>query len=89
MARKKTAEEQEYDILKQNFKKLLETETGQSIIWHVLSFCNLYGESFTGDSQTFYMEGKRAIGLEILQFMEDADKLAYPKLLLAKQKETK
>ena len=88
-ARKKSSEEAEYELLKANTRELLKTSAGKSLIWHVLSICNLYGESFTGNSSTFYNEGKRAVGLEILQLLEDADKLAYATLLLAKQKEIK
>ena len=49
--------------------------------------CQLYSESFTGNSTTFYNEGKRSIGLELLQMLEDTDKTAYAKLLLAQTKE--
>lgn len=83
---KKTKEEQDYELLVANTRELLKTRPGKDFIWHILSICNLYGESFTGNSQTFYLEGKRAVGLEILQVLEDSDPTAYARLLLDKQK---
>jgi len=80
-------EEIKYNVLKANTRELLKTRAGKDFIWHALSICNIYGDVFTGNSQTFYLEGKRAVGLELLQLLEDVDPLAYATLLLAKHKE--
>lgn len=77
----------EYDILLGNVRELLKLRQGRDVLWHVLSFCQLYTDIFSGNSSTFYLEGKRAVGLEILQMLEDADPTAYARLLLDKQKE--
>jgi hypothetical protein len=53
-----------------------------------LGLCNLYTSTFTGNSQTFYLEGKRDVGLDILKLLEDADPTIYPKLILDKQEIT-
>jgi len=82
----KTDEEIEYDTLVANTRELLKTKAGKDFIWYILSIANLYGDNFTGNSQTFYLEGKRSIGLEVLQLLEDVDKTAYARLLLDKQK---
>lgn len=79
--------DQDYAVLTANVRELLKLRQGREVIWHILSLTNLYGESFTGNSQTFYLEGKRAVGLAILQILEDADPTAYARLLLDKQKE--
>ena len=83
---KKTNEEIEYDTLVANTRELLKTKAGKDFIWYILSIANLYGDNFTGNSQTFYLEGKRSVGLEVLQLLEDVDKTAYARLLLDKQK---
>jgi len=83
----KSDEEIKYDLLVSNTRKMLKTRPGQDFVWHILAICNLYGDVFTGNSQTFYYEGKRAVGLEVLQLLEDVDKTAYAELLLLKQKE--
>ena len=87
MTKRKSKEENEYDILRTDVRTLLDTKAGQEFVWYVLSICNIYGETFTGNSQTFYQEGKRSVGLEILQLLEDVDTTAYARLLLAKQKQ--
>ncbi len=83
----KSKEEIAHDLLVANTRDLLKTRSGRDFIWHVLSISNLYGDIFTGNSQTFYYEGKRAVGLEVLQLLEDVGKTAYAQLLLTKQKE--
>ena len=86
MARKKSTIEKEYNVLLANMRELLKTSSGKSVIWHLLSICNLYTPSFSGTGElTHYMEGKRSVGLELLQLLEDADGTAYPRLLLEKQ----
>lgn len=82
MSGKKSKEEEEYDLLRINTRELLKTKVGKDFIWHVLSLCDLYGSHFTGNSSTFFNEGKRSIGLEVLALLEDVDKTAYPRLLL-------
>jgi len=84
--RKKTNEEIEYGVLIANTRELLKSRQGQDFVWHVLSICNIYGDHFTGDSHSYYLEGKRAVGLEILGLLEEVDKTAYAQLLLNKQK---
>lgn len=86
MAKKKHPDEVAYRNLCNNMREVTKSTAGKEIIWSILAMCGLYSESFTGNSQTFYMEGKRAVGLEILQVMEDADKTLYARLLLEAQK---
>jgi hypothetical protein len=74
------------DTLVANIREVLKTRQGKDVLWHILGMCNIYGDVFTGNSQTFYLEGKRAVGLEILQLLEEADPTAYAKLLLDQQK---
>ena len=73
--------------LKLAVKRLLKTSDGRAFIWYVLSLCELYSSTFTGNSTTFYREGKRDIGLEILRLLEEVDPTAYPRLILLMQKE--
>ena len=85
MAKRKevlTPEEKEYELLLANVRKVLKSRAGKAVIWHILSMGNIYSDSFTGNSTTFYNEGRRAIGLQILQLLEDADTTLYPRLLL-------
>lgn len=85
MARKKVAvtqEEKDYEVLLANIREVLKSRQGKQFIWHILSLSNIYSDSFTGNSTTFYNEGRRSIGLQVLQLLEDADPTLYPRLLL-------
>jgi hypothetical protein len=84
---KQTEEEKEYSNLLSDIRELSKSSPGKNFIWHVLSLCNLYTESFTGNSHTFHLEGKRSVGLQVLLALEDADPTLYARLLLDKQKQ--
>lgn len=86
MARKKTDEEKEYHVLLENVRELLKSGSGKRVIWYILSFCDIYSDTFTGDRRVDYLTGRRGVGLSILQLLEDADPTAYPRLLLENTK---
>lgn len=87
MARKKSDEELEYHLLLEHVREVCKSRPGKELVWYILSLTDLYSDSFTGNSSTFYREGKRAVGLSILQLLEDADNTLYARLLLDKQKQ--
>ncbi len=82
---KKTTEEQDRKTLEANIRELIKTKSGKDFIWEVISMCGIYSSTFTGNSQGAYLEGKRAVGLEVLQLLEDVDPALYPNLILEKQ----
>jgi len=86
MARKKTDEEKAYHVLLENVREMYKHRFGRDVLWHILSFCDLYSDTYTGDRRSDYLSGKRGVGLFILQMLEDADRTAYPRLLLEMQK---
>lgn len=86
MSRKLSTEEREDHALFESIRELMKTRVGKDLMWRILSMCELYVDTFTGNSSTFYREGKRAVGLEILQLLEDSDPTIYPNLLLYAQK---
>lgn len=51
----------------EELKKILDTYAGRAFIWRILTECKIFSSSFTGDTEhTFFNEGKRAIGLQVL-----------------------
>jgi|DEB19_MinimDraft_3_1074340.scaffolds.fasta_scaffold25158_2 hypothetical protein len=56
---------------------LLGTEGGRNVLWRVLSRCGIYAPSHTGDGETAWREGKRAIGLWLLAEIQAADRRGY------------
>lgn len=48
-------------------KKLVDTYQGRWFFWRLMGRCKIFQSSYTGEAEgTFFNEGKRAIGLEIL-----------------------
>lgn len=45
---------------------LMAHKQGRRILWRVLEQAGIYRTSFTGNSETFFREGKRALGLFLL-----------------------
>lgn len=87
MARKKTKEEKEYGVLLANVREVSQSSAGKELIWHILSLCDIYSDAYGGPTETvLHLSGKRAVGLSILQLLDDADLSIYPRLLLEKRK---
>ncbi len=84
--RRKSAEEKEYDVLLANVREVCKTSHGKDVIWHILAMCRIADDCFTNDNATFYNEGQRSIGLQVMQLLDDADLSIYPRLLLEKRK---
>lgn len=80
--RKTTTEEKEYINLLDDIRKLSKLPQGRKFIWAVLELCDIYSDVFTGNSHTFYREGRRSVGLELLAMLEEADPTIYPSLIM-------
>lgn len=52
-------------------------------MWHILGLCRLYTDDYSDTNRVFYNAGRRAVGLDILQALEDADPTSYPRLQLS------
>jgi hypothetical protein len=59
--RKRLAERQHSDL-----RKVLGGPEGRRFVWRLMSEAGVFRSSFTGNSETFFREGKRNIGLMIL-----------------------
>lgn len=66
----------------EDMKQLLNTRFGRHVLWRILSQCGVYKLSFTGNSTTFFNEGHRDIGNYIINEISEADKKAYPMMML-------
>jgi len=53
-----------------DMKKLLAEEWGRRLFWRLVGKTGLLRTSMTGNSQTFYLEGRRSIGIELWDEME-------------------
>lgn len=48
-------------------KNILKTKDGRWFLMRLLDKCKVNCETFTGNSQTFYNEGRRSIGITVMQ----------------------
>lgn len=46
-------------------KVIVENEDARAWLWELLGFCGIARSSFTGNSETFFREGQRNVGLRI------------------------
>lgn len=49
-----------------DFRQLMAEPWGRRIVWRTLQRCGVFCSSMTGNSETFYREGRRSVGLEFL-----------------------
>jgi len=56
---------------------VLDTKHGRRFIWRFLGECGVFKSSFTGNSQTFFNEGQRNVGLKLLSEIDEAAPEAY------------
>lgn len=68
-------------------KQVLHTDSGKTVIWKILSDCRLFQTNFTGSSETFFLEGKRAVGLNLLADIMRIDPESFIKMQIQKNKE--
>jgi len=58
----RTARQKQID----DIKWLLAHKQGRRIVWRILEQAGVYRQTFTGNNDTFFLEGKRSIGLFVL-----------------------
>ncbi len=59
-------EEEKEALETRDLLTVLGTPEGRRVLWGILERCGVYKTSFTGNSETFFNEGKRSIGLELI-----------------------
>jgi hypothetical protein len=50
-------------------KSVFNNKQGRKVLHHILSFCGIYQSAFTGNSTTFFNEGKREVGLRLIDMV--------------------
>ena len=64
-----------------DLKFILATEQGRRFVWRYLEITGVYKTSFTGSSETYFLEGQRNIGLKLMADINDSDPEAYVKMI--------
>lgn len=67
--------------MRSDMRAVLASPEGRRVLLWVLQCTNIYAGSYTGDNDTFYREGRRAVGLRIIAELNAVDPMAYVGLL--------
>lgn len=64
----------EAQVALDDYKWLMNSKRGRRIVWRLLSATGVYRQSYTGNgSETFFREGARSIGLQIVAQLHAID----------------
>ena len=69
-----------------DIRSLLNATEGRRFLWRLLTHCGVYKQSFTGNSETFFLEGQRSVGLWALADIMDAEPDAYLRMIKENRK---
>lgn len=73
--------------LSNNYRAVLGTPEGISILRHILDKCGFFKESFTGNSRSFYLQGRASIGRSIMTEVAIFNPKAFTKIMVEGLKE--
>jgi hypothetical protein len=54
----------------ENWAWLMSSKRGRAMVREIMTFCGVYKSSFTGNSETYFREGQRNVGLYILSLVQ-------------------
>lgn len=68
------------DQEKSDFRWLMNDEKGRRFVWRLLTMTGVFRTSFTGNSETFFREGERNIGLKVISEVHELTPELYAKM---------
>lgn len=85
-ARARAERAENVEAMKVNdWKWLMSVPRGRRIVWRLLEETGQFRSSFTGNSETFFREGERNVGLKITALIGQHCAADYAKMLLEQQ----
>lgn len=85
-AQTRAVKSQNVEAMKVNdWKWLMSTPRGRRIVWRLLEETGQFRSSFTGNSETFFREGERNVGLKITALIGQHCAEDYAKMLIEQQ----
>jgi len=88
-AKVKNSERKAKDARKQEIEDvrfILSSAQGRRFFWRYLGECGLFQSSFTGNSETFFREGQRNVGLKLMADLNESDPKMYSVMINENQK---
>lgn len=71
----------------EDFKWIMSNKRGRRFVWRLLEQAGVYRTSFTGNSETFFNEGRRSYGLRVLAMIHEHTPEAYAQMLSEKREQ--
>lgn len=62
-------------------RDILSTANGKRFLFWLINRTGVFAPCFTGDETTFFLEGKRSVGLEIYRLLMEANPDAFQELI--------
>jgi hypothetical protein len=59
---------------------VLDTTAGRRVLMRLIDGTGVFARSFTGDANTFYREGRRSVGLDLVEHIERVSAGSFAKL---------
>jgi hypothetical protein len=75
------AQKVERDQEKADFAWLMSDKRGRRFMWRMLEVTGVYRSSFTGNSETFFREGARNVGLKLIADIHEFSPDSYTTML--------
>ena len=69
-----------------DLKWILATEQGRRFVWRLLETTGIFKSSFTGSSETYFLEGQRNVGLKLLADVMECEPQAYLNMYIDSKK---
>lgn len=66
----------------EDLKTILNLREGRRYLWGILEEAGVFTSSFTGNSHTFFNEGKRDMGLRVLSHITESNPDAFLKMMV-------
>jgi hypothetical protein len=85
-ARRDAEETKRRNLFIVKMRDLMDTDAGKVLVWEILSFCELYNASPRGEL-TPYFEGRRSVGVYLLELLNEVNPRIYPRLIIEKLEE--
>jgi hypothetical protein len=57
-------------VMARKFQKVFSTPNGKEVFNEIMEMCMVFQSTMTGNSYTYYNEGRRSVGLDILMMRE-------------------
>jgi len=74
------------NLAAEDFKWLMNEERGRRFVWRLLEQAGVFRSSFTGNSETYFREGMRNMGLSIISQIHEHAPEFYQVMLMENQR---